>query len=173
MKTRMILLTLVVMFAVSAMAAELPKSTPSDNSTAAFARLKSLVGSWEGETPMGKIREQYELASDGHVLLEHTAIEGLHENMITTYYLDGDKLVLTHYCSLGNQPRMQAQHIDLASGSIAFGFVGAGNLASEQDKHMHSADFKLVDNDHYASNWTLFENGKPSQQVSVQYTRVK
>jgi hypothetical protein len=167
------MLSLLALSATAVLAAEVPKTTSSENATAAFERLKSLVGNWEGETPMGKVRERYELASDGHVLLEHTAVEGLHEDMITTYYVDGDKLLLTHYCSLGNQPQMQAKNGDLATGSIAFGFIGAGNLASGQDRHMHSADFKLVDNDHYASNWTLFENGKPSTKVSAQYTRVK
>ena len=94
-------------------------------------------------------------------------------DMITTYYLDGHTLMLTHYCSLGNQPRMQARTIDLATGAIAFDFTGASNLASPQDKHMHSADLKLVDGDHYTSDWTLFENGEPSMHVYAQYARVK
>jgi hypothetical protein len=173
MKIRVILLSLVVMFAISTVVAGAPKSAPAGDATAAFAKLKSLAGSWEGESPMGKIRERYELVSDGHVLLQHTAVEGMHDDMITTYYLDGDKLRLTHYCGLGNQPRMQAKIIDLESGQIAFEFTGAGNLASLQEKHMHSATVKLADADHYASDWTLFENGKPTTHVSAQYTRIK
>ena len=31
-----------------------------------------------------------------------------HAEMITMYHPDGDGLALTHYCMLGNQPRMKA-----------------------------------------------------------------
>ncbi len=29
------------------------------------------------------------------------------ENMITMFHMDGDRLLMTHYCGAGNQPRMK------------------------------------------------------------------
>jgi hypothetical protein len=120
----------------------------------------------------GKIQARYELVSDGHVLVEHLTIAGVHDNMVTTYYLDGDKLGLTHYCAAGNQPRMESKGIN-ADGTIRFDFAGAANLASPRDKHMHSVLVHLIDNDHFTSDWTLFDGGKAKMTVAPQYARVK
>ena len=115
MKIRIVLLTLVVGFTISAFAADARTSAPAGNAAVAFARLKSLVGEWEADTNMGKIQLTYELTSGGHVLLEHVRVDSMHEDMVTTYYLDGNQLVLTHYCELGNRPHMVARKIDLGS----------------------------------------------------------
>lgn len=172
MKIRTILFTLVVaLLAVNAFAAD-GSSNPSANA-AAFERLKSLAGQWEGDTNMGKIHLTYELTSGGHVLLERLKEESQGKEMITTYYLDGDYLALTHYCHVGNQPHMIARKIDLDRGEIAFNLAGATNLASDRDVHMHAADFHLVDADHFTSSWTLFDNGSPKFTLNAQYTRVK
>ena len=99
--------------------------------------------------------------------------DAVKENMVTTYYLDGDKLALTHYCGLGNQPHMLARKIDLNSGDIDFDFAGAANLASDQDKHMHQVAIHLLDPDHFTTAWTMFENAGPKMTVTAQYARVK
>lgn len=172
MKIRLILLTLIV-FTLPAFAADTRTSAPSANVSAAFERLKSLVGQWDADTTMGKFHLTYELVSGGHILLEHLNGESKHENMVTAYYLEGDKLVLTHYCELGNIPHMIAHKIDLDSGELDFDFADAANLESDQGQHMHSAAIRLVDADHFTSAWTLFENAKPKFTVTAQYARVR
>ena len=172
MKFRTALIALVVGLAISALAAD-TRSSATGDANAAFARLKSLVGQWEADTNMGKVQITYELTSGDHVLLEHMKVPSLKEDMVTTYYLDGGKLVLTHYCQLGNQPRMVARRIDLGSGEIAFDFAGAGNLSSPHAEHMHSATIRLVDDNHFNNAWTLFQNSKPKLTVTGQYARVQ
>ena len=111
---------------------------------------------------MGKFQSVYEVVAGGSVLLERVS-GGQHASpMITAYHLEGDKLELTHYCELGNQPRMTAKDINLDRGEIAFEFAGAGNLASPNAEHMHSATLRLVDNDHFTADWTLFDNANRS-----------
>jgi hypothetical protein len=171
MKTRILLLALVVVLSTFTFAAG-PSAPVANNAATAFEKLKTLVGEWEADSNMGKIQARYELVSDGHVLLEHLTVAGMHDNMVTTYYLDGDKLALTHYCGLGNQPHMTAAGIG-GDGVIRFDFAGAGNLASAQDKHMHTVTVRLVDNDHFSSDWTLFDKAKPTMTVSSKYVRVK
>jgi hypothetical protein len=93
--------------------------------------------------------------------------------MITAYHLNGDKLELTHYCMAGNQPSMVAGKIDPAAGEIVFDFASVSNLTDPNGKYMHNATFKLADNDHFTSAWTLYENAKPKFTETSQYTRVK
>lgn len=139
--------------------------------SAAFNRLKALVGSWEADTPKGKVHTTYQLVAGGSVLLERDNIPG-EDEMVTAYHLDGDRLVLTHYCMAGNQPRMVAQRYDSASGQLEFAFAGASNLKPGA-AHMHNASFQLISQDRYNSRWELFENGAPKLSADFQYTRVK
>jgi hypothetical protein len=171
MKIRIVVLALLAGVTASVFAAS--PSAPATNATAAFEKLKGLVGSWQGESNMGKTEITYELTAGGKVLLERMTDEAKHDTMLTTYYLDGDHLSLTHYCLLGNEPHMVARKIDLESGEIIFDFAGAGNLASRDAQHMHTATIRLLDADHFTGLWTMFENNKPKLTVTAQYTRVK
>ncbi len=115
--------------------AQAPKNQT--NAAIAFEKLKTLVGHWEATTDKGPASVTYELVSDGTALLEREDMSGHEGNMITVYHLDGDRLVLTHYCKAGNQPRMQAQPFDPKSNEMHFDFVGATNLSSSGAGHMH------------------------------------
>src|ERR1700687_3939740 len=71
-----------------------------------FDDLKSLNGTWEGKTPDGQTAQVvYRVTANGSALMSE--IKGK-EEMISMFNLDGDRLLLTHYCSAGNQPRMVA-----------------------------------------------------------------
>jgi hypothetical protein len=170
MKMRLALPTLLLL-TMPALAAD--SAVVASPAAAAFERLKTLVGQWNGETSMGKFHLSYELLSGGHVLLEKESSDSLHGTMVTTYYLNGDRLELTHHCELGNVPHMVARKIDLTSGEITFEFADAANLPSDQSEHMHDATIKIVDADHLNSSWTMFENAKPKFTVAAQYERVR
>jgi hypothetical protein len=171
MKIRIAVLAVVVGLAVSAWAAS--PSAQGSNASAAFEKLKGLVGNWQGESNMGKMEVTYELTAGGKVLVERMVDEAKHDTMLTTYYVDGDRLALTHYCLLGNEPHMVARSVNLEAGEIVFDFAGAGNLTSRDAQHMHAATIRLGDSDHFTSAWTMFENNKPKTTVTVQYTRKK
>ena len=120
MKLRIVVLALTLVLSLSAFAADPKPNAPAANAAATFDKLKSLVGEWEATTDMGKVHARFELASNGHVVVEKASVAG--GEMMTTYYLDGDKVGATHYCDLGNQPRLQAGGID-PDGSIRFHFL--------------------------------------------------
>jgi hypothetical protein len=137
----------------------------------AFSRLKALVGDWDIESNRGKAHSRFELIAGGSVLLEHFTEPGGQE-MLTAYYLDGSRLVLTHYCLAGNQPQMVAEKFDRASGELDFAFAGGSNI-SPGTGHMHDAVFHLASNDHFDAKWDFVEAGRVKFSEEIHYTRTK
>ena len=138
---------------------------------AAYARLKTLVGNWEADTPMGRSRVSYTLIAGGTSLVERETGDQMPE-MLTVYYLDGDRLLLTHYCMAGNQPRMQAQSYRADSGEVVFKFLDATNLPNPGAGHMHNATIRVPDHDHFSAEWEFYEGGQKKMAHAAQYTRV-
>jgi hypothetical protein len=147
------------------------KSERTLDAAAAFSRLKTLVGEWEAVTAMGKVHVSYELVAGGTSLLERESGEKM-PVMLTLFHVDGDRLLLTHYCMAGNQPRMQAKRFDASAGEIEFQFLDATNLTPGAG-HMHNARFRFVDDRHFQSEWQFYENGKLKFAENPQYTRVR
>lgn len=142
---------------------------------AAFERLKGLVGVWEVTQPAGKkATVRYELTAGGSALYEHYSDSsmGSGNEMITMYHLDSGRLLLTHYCMAGNQPRMQLKRFDPAKGELDFDFLDATGLPDESAGHMHRAQFRIVNEDRFTSRWEFVENGKPTFDELQELTRV-
>ena len=163
MKTK--LLAIAALLVASAAAGNL-------DTASAFSRLKSLAGEWEATTDMGKARISYTVIAGGTAVVEREFSDHMPE-MLTVYYMDGQRLLLTHYCMVGNQPRMEAHAFDPATGELRFRFVDATNLADSAAGHMHNAALRFVDDRHFESAWEFFENGKPKMSEKAVYTRVR
>ena len=132
-----------------------------------FERIVALAGDWSGKfgegAEAGPGATKFRVTAGGSVV-EETLFAGTSHEMVTMYHLDGGRLVLTHYCAAGNQPRMVARstEADRDSKTIRFDFAGAGNLASPDDGHMHEA-VMTIDGDHLVSAWTFYEKGEPTE----------
>ncbi|MFQ5797102.1 MAG: hypothetical protein ACE5H0_00250 [Bacteroidota bacterium] len=128
-----------------------------------FDKLKALAGEWQGKNPDGTpLRLTYQLFSGGSALVETMEPGGDHPSMITVYHLDGDNLMMTHYCSAQNQPRMRAKPVASKVNKIEFSFVDATNLANPSDGCMHKLVVTFVDDDHITQEWTFLEDDKES-----------
>ncbi|MBZ5576532.1 MAG: hypothetical protein LAP40_08245 [Acidobacteriia bacterium] len=136
---------------------------------AAFDRLRSLAGKWEAKTDRGDFEVAYEVIAGGSAVVERTVVENM--PMETVYYLDNSRLLLTHYCILGNQPRMEAREFNPATGELKFEFLDVTNLATPGAAHMHNVAFRFPDADHLTADWQLFENGRLKSTESFQFTR--
>jgi hypothetical protein len=138
-----------------------------------FAALKQLAGDWvkvgKDGKPTDKVFVSIRVTSAGSVVQE-TLMPGSDHEMVTMYHLDGADLVLTHYCALGNQPRMKADAGKDAR-RIEFTFTGATNLKSESDQHMHRVVLTLSGKDRYKAEWTSNKEGKACHQVSFELVR--
>ena len=148
------------------------KSDASGSAAAAFSRLKTLVGEWEADSQMGKVHVSYELVAGGTALLERESSDKM-PVMLTIYHVDGDRLLLTHYCMAGNQPRMQAKPFDSATGELEFRFLDVTNLANPGAGHMHNAKIRFADERHFSAEWEFYENGQRKFAENAQYTRVR
>lgn len=142
------------------------------NAAAAFNKLKTLTGNWEATSERGRVTSSYEVIANGSTLVERVNVPGEGE-MLTVYHLDGNRLVLTHYCTAGNQPHMQAEVYDPASNQLVFNFAGGGNLSNPNTGHMHHVLYKFASADAFTTNWAFQENGKPKFVENIEYHRVK
>jgi hypothetical protein len=127
----------------------------------AFDKMKTLVGTWEGKSPMGPVVITYRLVSGGSVLESEIKTPAMPEHdMVTMIHPDGSRVLLTHYCAEANQPRMAATGLSGDGKSIDFGFVDVSNLKGPDAGHMQHVAYTFRDADHYSEVWTYRENGK-------------
>ena len=140
----------------------------------AFDRLKALSGTWKAKSTKGWTETNtYQVAGKGSVVINRSFFDDEpNDGMMTTYYLDGDRLLLTHYCEAGNQPTMVASAIDPDKLRITFTFLSGSNLTARPG-HMHSAVMQFVDIDHVRSRWSFYRDGKESWFEDIEQVRVK
>ena len=151
---------------VNAYGAESKK--PPSNPGPAWDAMKSLVGEWDGLYD-GKVpvKATYRLVSNGTALMETLNAPGESE-MVTIYHPDGSRLLMTHYCSDDNQPRMRAEAKD--GKRIAFRYVDATNLSSPDAPHMTGLVVTVSDADHFSQEWT-HKGGDHAMSTTFSYTR--
>lgn len=158
---------LLLVLPVCGFAADKAEKSPPPTTHAGFEKLKKLVGTWVAADKEGKPTEQVvsvvKLTAGGSAIQE-TLFPGQDMEMISMYTVDGGDLVMTHYCMLGNQPRMKASAKSPAN-KLLFEFVGGGNLDPKKDKHMHAAELTIVDADHIEIQGTGWENGEPCHEM--------
>lgn len=141
----------------------------------AWEKLKSLVGEWDGTVSHGSetmpVTISYTLVSSGTSLMERlTTPDGA--DMVTMYHPDGSRIMMTHYCAGGNQPRMRAKVPAGDVKSLAFSFVDATNLPNPKVEHMRGLVIRFDDADHFTQEWTHREAGKDATGV-FKFTRKK
>jgi hypothetical protein len=143
-----------------------------------FDKMKSLAGSWEGHVTTTPVAPEVEgklmhvslrVTSMGHAMIHEMTPEGRADDPITMVYVDGDRLMLTHYCDAGNRPRM-AGKVAPDGKTVDFEFVDVAG--STQYGHMHHALFTAVDANHHTEEWTYMKGDKPIH-VHVDLQRTK
>ncbi|MBV9342732.1 MAG: hypothetical protein JO159_17850 [Acidobacteria bacterium] len=149
-------------------------TTPAAESDAqkSFDKLKTLAGNWQGPIVVDPPQADIKNGILGHVSLRVTSRGNalVHEmydpekpddptrydHPLTMLYLDGGRLILTHYCDAGNRPRMVARSsADGKKVEFDFADLSGGN----ENGHMYHAVFTLIDADHHIEDWTYMMPG--------------
>jgi hypothetical protein len=139
-------------------------AAPQTDAQKAFAAIHTMPGIWEGKLPDGRpARVKFEIVAGGSAVMSEILGEGP-EHMVSMIHMDGpNRLMITHYCGAGNQPRM-AGTVSPDGKTITFTYVDATNLATPDAGHMQSLVLTLVDANHHTEEWTFDDHGKESKQ---------
>jgi len=152
----------------------------------AFARMKGLAGNWKGTAAMGAgpgamsapVRVTMRVTSGGDALLHEMVPQGRaadpsngDDDPLTMMYIEGDRLMLTHYCDSGkNRPRMVGT-LSADGKSVEFDFLDVSG--GTKYGHMHHAVFTIVDADHHIEDWTYMSPEDKADRADIDLVRAK
>src|ERR1043165_59407 len=106
-----LMICLVVVMARGSSAAQTNNAGAPWDAQKMFDQMKTMAGSWQGSIMNIPINVTIRVASSGTAILHEANTEGgrppSHE--ITMFYVDGDRLVATHYCDGGNRARFEGK----------------------------------------------------------------
>jgi hypothetical protein len=127
-----------------------------------FDLLKGMEGNWAGKDQQGQsIEVTFRTIAGGSALMSETLGKGP-ENMVTMFHMDGDRLLMTHYCGAGNQPRMKVVSADAKS--VSFEFFDGTNIGPGEG-HMQHVTFTESDANHHVEEWVFLDHGKEMKEV--------
>ena len=161
MKSLRFLLSLVVLLSLSTVV------LAQSDAQKSFDKLKTIAGSWEGtvttvpaapEVDGKRVQVTLRVTSMGNAILHEMKIETRQDDPITMLYLDGDRLMLTHYCDAGNRPRMTGK-LSPDGKTVEFEFLDVAG--STEYGHMHHSAFTSIDANHHTEDWTFMVGDKP------------
>jgi hypothetical protein len=154
-KIATIAVTVVIIFSASLVMAE-------SDAHKSFDFLKGMEGNWAGKNQQGQpVQVTFRMTAGGSALMSEILGRGP-ENMITMFHMDGDRLLMTHYCGAGNQPRMKVISSDAKS--VSFEFFDGTNIGPG-DGHMQHVTFTEPDADHHVEEWVFLDHGKERREL--------
>jgi len=123
-----------------------------DTFEAAFERLKGLAGTWESTKNDAEVR--YYLTGNSSAV-----VEVFKNSTSSVYHMDGDDLLVTHYCGANNQPRMKAVDYDPERGTLKFDFVDVTNVADPDEYYTREVEIVFQDESHVEVHFNGIEKG--------------
>jgi hypothetical protein len=128
-----------------------------------FTELKRLAGHWRGhvmKTDGPSASVQWKVTAGGSAVME-TQFVGTPHEMVSVYYMDGDALILTHYCAAQNQPRMRLK--SAGATTWTFEFAGGTSFDPTKDAHIHEGVIRKTGGTQYEADWVLWNKGGPAE----------
>jgi hypothetical protein len=174
-----------VVFAQS-VAQSVAQSDAQSDAQKSFDKLKTLAGTWQasittdppvpemGNGLVGQV--SLRVTSRGNALVHEMSQAGKpedpakYDHPVTMFYLDGDRLLLTHYCDAGNRPRMAAR-VSPDGKTVEFDFLDVAG--STQYGHMYHALFTFIDANHHTEDWTFKLKGDKLMHAHLDLERTK
>jgi len=133
-----------------------------------MAKLTALEGEWtlldENGTDTGVVGAVFKPTANGSAVRE-VMMPGNDHEMLNVYHADGDRVLMTHYCAAGNQPRLEI--VPAGEDRLELRFESITNLAHEGANHMRQADFQWHGPDRLTTTWYSMRDGKLSEEATV------
>lgn len=150
------------------------KAATEAEKSALLEQVKKLAGTWEMKDEKGNLMTAavFTVSSSGSAVRE-VMMPGTDHEMTNMYTMDGDALLMTHYCAIGNQPHMKAR-VGSQPNVLKFETAGVSNLNDVNGMYMGSMTMTIIDNDHVKADWVHLKDGKPSGDMGAfEMTRKK
>lgn len=142
--------------------------------SADFQRIKGLVGVWKGTADMGKgpqeVTVEFAPTAGGSAIVERL-FPGTPHEMLDVYFDQGKKLMMTHYCAIGNRPHMALKKSE--GKEMKFVLSNDPVIDPIRDTHMHSLKITFTDEDNITQDWVMFKRGKETDVSTFKLTRVR
>lgn len=168
---RMCLLLVVAVLVPAQAMSQQARPEEKTRSAEVFKQLSAMVGDWEGVQDGVPISVTYTLTGDGSALMEFmkpgNSAAGA---MVTMFTVDGDHLIATHYCAVGNQPQMVTGIPGSLADGVAFSLARVTGLKTPDDWHNTGLTVIQEDKDHITQRWTYSYKGQTGTNV-FRYTR--
>lgn len=126
-----------VMFCALAGNAPVVAEEGQSGSSSQFKTISALTGEWQ-VAEHASLRIVFEQTAGGSVIIEKW-MQGERMHSLTIYHVDGPRLIATHYCPQGNQPRLAATAS--GNGEIRFTFLDATDL-DPNESYQHDLSFE-------------------------------
>jgi hypothetical protein len=166
---------LVILVATAAVALpQEPQKTASAQTDAqkAFEKMKTLAGSWQGTIVGIPINFTIRAVSSGTAILHEGNTDGgrppNHE--ITMFYLDGDRLLATHYCDAGNRSRLEGR-MSPDGKTIEFSFIDVAG--GTQGGFLKGFVFTMIDANHHTAELAFVMPNGQMRRFSSEFQRTK
>jgi len=130
-----------------------------------FARVAALAGTWQSSDSSGATStREFALTSAGSVVRE-VMFPGTPHEMTNMYSLDGNDLVMTHYCAGGNQPSMRAS--DMQGDALPFRFESVRDLNDPDQTYMGEMTLVFKDDGSVEQHWAGLTRGRADPEHAM------
>ena len=170
---KLTLLLILVATAAVALPQQMPMpktASPQSDAQKAFEKLKTLAGTWQANLKGMPMNVTLRVTSSGNAILHEGTSSAMPDDPITMFYLEGDRLLATHYCDSGNRPRMEGK-MSPDGKRVEFTFVDIAG--STQKGYMNHMAFTIIDASHHTEESTWMLPGDKSFQARGELTRTK
>jgi hypothetical protein len=174
MMKRILCLAAVMGMAMVARAGEAEHAMPAHEGSAELQKMKSLAGTWQGKSDHGEglmdMVVTYAVTAAGSAVVE-TLNPGAPHEMVSVYHDADGKMVMTHYCMLGNQPYLQVT--GSTAKSITMDLSATSNIDVAKEEHMHGVSIVFIDDRTISQRWSHYKDGDRAAEVQIELKRVK
>jgi len=133
----------------------------------AFETFKGFEGKWairSGQKTL-PIEMTYEIGSKGSIVTEQFGKE------LSVFYRDGQSLLMTHFCNVGNQQRLRMR-ANGRPGVFEFEMFDITNLQSAEADHVERVVYRIID-DKTMDLEIVWKNRKSEESEKYTLTRLK
>ncbi|MFG0243039.1 MAG: hypothetical protein ACF8R9_09655 [Phycisphaerales bacterium JB054] len=146
-----------------------------DHEAAMLGPVAALAGEWTGNDPASG--EDYTIEFNptaNNSAVREIMFPGTQWEMTNLYHMDGNDLVITHYCAAGNQPRMVTSKAkQTAEGTVYhFDLESVSNLRPEHDHYMGNMTLIILNDGTLREEWRSYQrDGSLTEPTTFVMTR--